>query len=176
MPAQRRTSRVFLRLPTRADEAAFLQHAQRSRSLHAPWTSAPCTPAQYADYLARMEEPANLGFLVCLGPGPSQPHEMTGVINLSQIVHGNFRSAYLGFYAFEGYTGQGLMRDGLSQLVAHAFRKLRLHRLEANIQPGNTASIALVRACGFSQEGLSPRYLKIGGRWRDHERWAIVAP
>ena len=71
--------------------------------------------------------------------------------------------------------GQGLMREGLQAAVRDAFRSLKLHRLEANIQPANAASIALVRACGFSKEGYSPRYLKIGGRWRDHERWAILA-
>jgi ribosomal-protein-alanine N-acetyltransferase len=60
-------------------------------------------------------------------------------------------------------------------VIARAFRTLRLHRLEANIQPGNLASIALVRRLGFRREGLSRRYLKIGGRWRDHERWAILA-
>ncbi|HET9205437.1 MAG TPA: GNAT family protein, partial [Burkholderiaceae bacterium] len=70
---------------------------------------------------------------------------------------------------------QGLMREGLQAVVRHAFTQLKLHRLEANIQPGNVASIALVQACGFSKEGYSPRYLKIAGRWRDHERWAIVA-
>lgn len=166
---------MFLRPPTPADEAAFLHRARRSRMLHAPWTSAPCTTAQYATYLARMEEPGNRGFLVCVGPGPSQSHEMVGVINITQMVLGNFRSAYLGYYAFEGFAGQGLMRQGLSLLITHAFGRLRLHRLEANIQPGNAASIALVRACDFSKEGFSPRYLKIGGRWRDHERWAIVA-
>ncbi len=58
-------------------------------------------------------------------------------------------------------------------MIQLAFREYRLHRLEANIQPDNAPSIALVRGLGFELEGYSPRYLKIGGRWRDHERWAI---
>ena len=66
------------------------------------------------------------------------------------------------------------MSEGLALVLRHAFCELRLHRLEANIQPANAASIALVRRCGFAYEGLSPRYLKVGGRWRDHERWAIT--
>jgi len=66
------------------------------------------------------------------------------------------------------------MAKGLRADVRQAFTKLRLHRLEANIQPTNAPSIALARACGFTKEGYSPAYLKIAGRWRDHERWAIV--
>ena len=68
------------------------------------------------------------------------------------------------------------MHEGVSAVVRHAFTRLKLHRLEANIQPGNAASLALARACGFTREGFLPRYLKISGRWRDHERWAIVKP
>jgi ribosomal-protein-alanine N-acetyltransferase len=67
------------------------------------------------------------------------------------------------------------MREGLALVVRHAFRSLKLHRLEANIQPANVGSIALVKSLRFEREGYSPRYLKIGGRWRDHERWAIRA-
>ena len=59
-------------------------------------------------------------------------------------------------------------------MLRHAFDTLRLHRLEANIQPSNQASIALVRRAGFTREGFSRRYPKINGRWRDHERWAIL--
>ena len=67
------------------------------------------------------------------------------------------------------------MREGLHAVIRHAFKSLKLRRLEASIQPHNTVSVRLVTSCGFSHEGYSPRYLKSGGRWRDHERWAIIA-
>ena len=66
------------------------------------------------------------------------------------------------------------MTEALALVLRHAFHALGLHRIEANIQPGNHRSIALVRRLGFAREGYSPRYLKIGGRWKDHERWAIT--
>jgi ribosomal-protein-alanine N-acetyltransferase len=99
---------------------------------------------------------------------------IVGVVNVSEIVRAAFQSAYLGYYAFRPHAGQGYMTEGLALVLRHAFRSLRLHRLEANIQPGNQPSRALVHGLGFRKEGFSPRYLKIGGRWRDHERWAIV--
>jgi ribosomal-protein-alanine N-acetyltransferase len=66
------------------------------------------------------------------------------------------------------------MSEAIRLILRYAFNDLKLHRLEANIQPGNVASIALVRRAGFVLEGYSRRYLKISGRWRDHERWAIL--
>jgi [ribosomal protein S5]-alanine N-acetyltransferase len=99
---------------------------------------------------------------------------IVGVVNVSEIVRAAFQSAYLGYYAFRPHAGQGYMTEGLALVLRHAFRSLGLHRLEANIQPGNDPSRKLVRRLGFRKEGFSPRYLKIGGRWRDHERWAIV--
>jgi ribosomal-protein-alanine N-acetyltransferase len=119
----------------------------------------------------RASAPEHRSFLVCR----KDTGEIAGVINVSNIIRGVFRNAFLGYYAFAGHEGQGLMKEGLRAVVRHAFRELKLHRLEANIQPANAPSIALARACGFRKEGFSPRYLKIAGRWRDHERWAITA-
>jgi len=169
--ARLQRSRIYLRRVALSDQRAFLAAARASRTLHRPWSRAPSTPRQFRAYVLRMHTPGNHGFLVRLrGTG-----ERVGVINVSNIVLGLFRSGYLGYYGFTGFERQGLMREGLLAVVRHAFKSLRLHRLEANIQPGNAASIALVRSCGFLKEGFSRRYLKVGGRWRDHERWAIIA-
>jgi ribosomal-protein-alanine N-acetyltransferase len=100
---------------------------------------------------------------------------LAGVINITEIVRGFFQGAYLGCYGFVPYIGHGYMSEGLSLVLRRAFRGLRLHRLEANIQPQNKASLRLFSRAGFRKEGFSPRYLKIAGRWRDHERWALLA-
>lgn len=162
---------IRIRHPELKDCSEFLARVRASRELHSPWVAPPSTMAQFTSYVRRMQAPEHCGFLVC----HAQTEEIAGVINVNNIVLGLFRSGYLGYYAFAGFERQGLMREGLQAVIRHAFRKLKLHRLEANIQPGNVASIALVRSCGFSKEGYSPRYLKIAGRWRDHERWAIMA-
>ena len=164
-------SRIHIRPPTRADEREFLAACRASRSLHAPWVRAARSPAEFRAWLQRMKSPVHAAFLVCR----NDTGEVVGVINVSNIVMGLFRSAYLGYYAFGGHERQGFMREGMKAVVRHAFSQLKLHRLEANIQPGNAPSIALARSCGFAKVGYSPRYLKIGGRWRDHERWAILA-
>jgi ribosomal-protein-alanine N-acetyltransferase len=109
-----------------------------------------------------------VSYLICTAEG-----ELAGVVNVSEIVRGAFCSAYLGYYAFVPNDGCGYMRAGLAKAIGLLFGKYRLHRLEANIQPENARSIALVRGLGFTCEGYSSRYLKIGGRWRDHERWAL---
>jgi len=164
-------SRIYLRHPELADQRAFLAAVRASQALHRPWVKPPSTPLQFVSYVQQAIAPAHCGFLVCR----RDDDDLAGVVTISNIVAGAFRSGYLGYYAFAGSAGQGLLGEGLLAAVRHAFRSLKLHRLEANIQPGNVRSLALVQACGFSREGYSPRYLKIGGRWRDHERWAIVA-
>ncbi|MEK7315517.1 MAG: GNAT family N-acetyltransferase [Candidatus Eisenbacteria bacterium] len=150
-------------------ETAFLEAARRSRRLHRPWSSPPTTAARFRRYLAASRRGSDAAYFIL-----SASKELVGIVNVSQVVRGPFRSAYLGYYAFAPHQGRGYMTAGLAAVVNTSFRKLRLHRLEANIQPGNKASLALVKRLGFRNEGYSERYLKIGGRWRDHERWAIT--
>ena len=161
---------VILEAPSVRREVEFLAAVRRSRRLHGSWALSPSTPEAFKHLLRRAREKNRASFFVCLKTG-----ELVGVINVSEIVMGSLRSAYLGYYGFTPYSRKGYMRAGLTLVLDHAFRKLRLHRLEANIQPANEPSRALVRSLGFLLEGFSPRYLNSGGRWKDHERWAITA-
>jgi ribosomal-protein-alanine N-acetyltransferase len=163
-------ARVRLRVLDRADREEFLALARASRQLHRPWTYPPERADQFDDLFARSRRDD----FVCLLAVTRQEDAIAGVFTISQIVRGAFQSAYLGYYANAAFAGQGLMREAMEQVLDHTFGPLALHRLEANIQPGNGPSIALARGAGFRLEGFSPRYLLIGGQWRDHERYAIT--
>ena len=163
--------RVRLKKPSARDERKFLEAARRSRALLRRWSPPLGTPGAYRAYVRRLAKASHEGRFVVL----RESGDLVGVINVSEIVRGPFRSAYLGYYAFVPHAGHGYMTEGLTLALRWAFGGLRLHRVEANIQPGNEPSRALVRGLGFRREGFSRRYLKVAGRWRDHERWALLA-
>jgi [ribosomal protein S5]-alanine N-acetyltransferase len=162
-------ARVVLRPPAAADADEFIAGMRASRALHRPWLYMPETRERYAAYLGRLEDPRAAPFLACR----TEDGAIVGFLNISEIVRGGFKSAFLGYGGVARFAGQGYMTEAMRLVLHEAFVTLALHRLEANIQPGNHASITLAKRCGFELEGFSPRYLKVGGRWRDHERWAI---
>ncbi len=143
------------------------------------WVQPPASAERYAAFVARYgvrarvdpRELTHAGYLVFRRSDDA----LVGVFNLSEIVRGAFQSGYLGYYSFTPHAGEGYMAGGLMLVLAEAFRTLRLHRVEANIQPTNARSMALVERAGFAREGYSRRYVKIAGRWRDHIRFALLA-
>jgi ribosomal-protein-alanine N-acetyltransferase len=160
----------ILAIPSGRRRGEFLAAVARSRKLHGHWTSPPRTTKAFDQYFKRCDLSAHAGYWIMTEAG-----ELAGVVNINEIVRGRFRSGYLGYYAFAPHNGHGYMTEGIRAVVSRAFRALGLHRLEANIQPGNDQSRQLVQRLGFKLEGYSPRYLKIAGKWRDHERWALTA-
>ncbi|MDT9682679.1 GNAT family protein [Streptomyces sp. TRM76323] len=164
--------RVGLR-PFRYEDAdEFTARARESEDLHRPWLFPPATSAAYTAYArALIEDPARCGYLVCERDGGG----IAGFVNINNIVRASFQCGALGYGAFAHAAGRGLMSEALALVLHHAFGPLGLHRLEANVQPGNASSLALVRRAGFRKEGYSPAMLHVDGAWRDHERWAITA-
>ncbi|MGD9020735.1 MAG: GNAT family protein [Lysobacterales bacterium] len=163
--------RTRIQAPGEEDARDFLAAMRDSSGLHYPWVSAPRTRAGWRRYMARLDRDSETGFLV------RRLHDdaICGVINLSAITYDALCSAWISYFGVAGMDGRGYMREGMLLVVRHAFVELGLHRLEANIQPDNLASIALVKSVGFEYEGLARRLLNINGKWCDHERWALLA-
>ncbi|MGB9148797.1 MAG: GNAT family protein [Burkholderiales bacterium] len=162
--------RTHIRPLAARDETEWTRLNRASLDLHRRWFAPPTTPAQFRKYFLGEKTGNKLTLLVCLKSNGA----IIGTISLSQIFYGAFCSCYMGYAVGAPYSKHGYMTEGMRLSLKHAFGTLKLHRVEANIQPGNSASLALVRRVGFQREGYSPRYLKIAGRWRDHERWAML--
>lgn len=166
---------VLLRPPCDADRARWRRVVAASRDFLRPWIDAtsdddPDGDAWFDSTLDASYDERYEKLLVVL----RDRQIPVGAVNFNEIVRGSFQSAYLGYWIGAQYARRGLMTEALGIALHHGFETLGLHRLEANLQPENTASRALVRRHGFTQEGFSPGYLKIGGQWRDHERWALT--
>src|SRR6267142_6882373 len=163
--------RVFLRAPGKNDFEELLALSRASLRLHRGLPYPPRNTEEFATFLERCREPNCVCCFVCRVADGA----ILGSMNVSQIYCGGFQGAYLGYYVGAPFAGQGYMTEAIELILRYAFEHLKLHRLEANIQPENLASLALVKRAGFVREGYSRRYLRIGRRWRDHERWAIIA-
>jgi ribosomal-protein-alanine N-acetyltransferase len=151
------------------DAAELFAAIAGSRELHLPWVDPPESVDELRASLAQPPD-ARLSYGLRTDAG-----DLAGVVNLTAVVRGPFQSCFLSYYALVPHEGRGLMRAGLARVLDLAFGEHGLHRVEANIQPGNERSARLVTSLGFRLEGHSPRYLRIGGEWRDHDHYAITA-
>jgi ribosomal-protein-alanine N-acetyltransferase len=165
-----RAEKIYLRSPEPADFYEFSELMKKSTPRFRGLVGKFKGKKQFEEYLQRCGRDDFYGFLICRG----EDGVVVGNINLFHIVRHGLQSACLGYLVGALHWRQGYATEALQLMLRFAFGKLKLHRVEANIQPGNVPSIALVKRLGFSNEGFSPRYIKIGGKWRDHERWALL--
>ncbi|PYS99025.1 MAG: N-acetyltransferase [Acidobacteria bacterium] len=164
------SKRVYLRGPEPEDCDSLIHLYLSSREHFRGLTNANFDRHRFEQLLVEAAKDTNAYFLVCRVDDDS----IIGSLNFSQIFRKGFQNTYLGYQLFAGFTGNGYMTEAVSLGLRYAFLDLKLHRVEANVQPSNKPSIAVLVRNGFAKEGLSRRYLKINGRWRDHERWAIL--
>lgn len=162
---------VELQIPAMAHKKTFIDFVRRNRNFHEPWVYVSGDPAYFDQYMRRMKMGKMLGFFVLT----KETQDFVGVVNLNSIRLDPFGSGTLGYYAEEQMCGNGYMKEAIKLVLRHSFQKIGLNRVEVNIQPENEASIHLIKAAGFTKEGFSKKYLKIGDEYRDHERWAFLA-
>jgi ribosomal-protein-alanine N-acetyltransferase len=175
------TERLVLRASDPALASAAAAFYRRTRAAHARWNppqaDAMCTVDGQRERLAQTAQAVAAGvsagwWLFLRGDDGTA----IGQTHLSQIARGVFCNAMLGYAIDPAHEGRGLMREALQAVLADAFGRLGLHRVQANVLPENTRSLALLDRLGFEREGLAREYLFIDGAWRDHVLTALRAP
>ena len=163
-------SKIYLVKLKSVHEKEYLKAVQSSLKAIEPWIEIPKTRKTFVKFIKEVSTSSDKAYLV----RRLSDDALIGVVEIRDIFMGIFKCGYLIYYAFDGYIGQGYMKEAIQLTITKAFQKIKLHRLEANIQPNNMSSKGLAKSVGLLYEGYSPKFLKINGEWRDHERWAII--
>ena len=122
----------------RTDGPELVQAHLESRDHHGPWVQPFTTLDGFYSWYGEQVTGANASFIARKG----MSDWIVGVTTLSQIFLKGFQSAYLSYYGMVAFAGRGLMTTAVCLTIDQAFNNIGLHRLEANIQPGNHRSIA----------------------------------
>ncbi|MBX3363907.1 MAG: GNAT family N-acetyltransferase [Phycisphaeraceae bacterium] len=167
---------VFLRPPVEADRGEFVALRQSSKRHLARWEPLPQPGFDpFGDDAFERElrfhrRKDSRRLLICRRADGA----IVGRIGLGAIIRGDLQQCFIGYWIGKRHTGKGYMTEALCLAIQYAFETLGLHRVEVNIQPDNFASRRVAEKAGLRLEGYSLRYLRIGGRWADHERWAVT--
>jgi ribosomal-protein-alanine N-acetyltransferase len=100
---------------------------------------------------------------------------LVGQVTVGGISWGSLRSGYVGYWIDKQVAGRGIMPLAVAMACDYSLNVMRLHRIEINIRPENSASLRVVDKLGVRQEGHRADYLHIDGEWRDHLTFVVYA-
>lgn len=164
------SERVTLRRLTCADREEFVALVEKSSEHLYPWVWLPATCDAFDEYIQRFAESPAECILVCA----ADTEAIVGTVSLTNIVEAPYWRATVGYNSFVAAARRGYMIEAFPLVFKFAFEDLGLHRLEADIQPTNEASLTFAERVGFQYEGFSREFIYIGNEWTDHERWAAI--
>ncbi len=152
---------------------AILPEPGNTWDVTAPREEKNLTKAAFAKILnaqkQRRDEDYFFDFAIFLKDGT-----IVGGVSLMDISRQVFQNAYLGYRIFNNHWGKGYGKEGIKAAVQIAFEDLKLHRVEAGIEPRNKRSIAVAKSIGLRREGRSKKRLFLRGQWLDMELYAAT--
>ncbi|GED70546.1 putative ribosomal-protein-alanine acetyltransferase [Brevibacillus reuszeri] len=175
---QLHTDSIYLRPLREQDAAELLELRMSNQNFLAPFE--PIRPASFLTLEGQQQQVAQAildfenGTGFAFGVFLSEKDEMIGRVALSNVVHGVWQNATLGYFMDQSCNGRGYTTAAVGLVLQYAFTKAKLHRVQAGVMPRNLGSIRVLEKNGFRYEGLSLRYLQIYGTWEDHNMYAIT--
>ncbi|MGB5952797.1 MAG: GNAT family protein [Ornithinimicrobium sp.] len=167
---------ITLRPLQRDDKRCWQDLRSRNRAWLQPWESTPPAGLQSVPSFRRLrrtyDKAAGEGrlvpFVIDVDGAP------VGQMHLFDIQWGSRCSGAAGYWLDQGVTGRGIATWALAMALDYGLTDVGLHRIEVNIRPENTASLAVAGRLGLPEEGLRRSLMHVDGQWRDHRCFAVV--
>lgn len=170
-----KTPRLALRPFTDDDIAAFSCYRSDPQVARYQGWDAPFSLEQAAQFIADMQTatPAEPGEWYQLAFERKTDGQLIGDCAFKSLGE-DPRQAEIGFTLARPHHGQGYASEGVGCLLQYLFSDLNLHRVRANCDPQNTASIRLMKKLGMRHEGRWVKSLWFKGHWADEDWFAIL--
>lgn len=104
-----------------------------------------------------------------------EPNIIIGSVNFSNIVHGPFSRASIGYKFDSAFHGNGYAYEACLPAIETLFSNYKIHRIDARVAPDNLPSIKLLERLGFVYEGIEYKGVEVNGTFRDHFRYGKLA-
>lgn len=168
------TARLHLRCIT-SDDAVELYYLRSNKKVLQYLDRAPLTSEKEAGsfikiILAQLQKNEGILWVITFKDNPGK---MIGTIGYWRIVKEHYR-AEIGYLLRPDEWGKGIMKEAMCKVTQYAFKQMRLHSIEANINPGNLASAALLESCGFKKEGYFRESFYFNGVFSDAAIYSLV--
>ncbi|MEO6328855.1 MAG: GNAT family protein [Ginsengibacter sp.] len=100
---------------------------------------------------------------------------LIGTICFWNINKEHYRSE-IGYALHPGYQGKGIMQQALIAVLDYGFKTMKLHSIEANVNPCNISSINLLERNNFIREGYFKENFCYDGKFSDSAIYSLIAP
>lgn len=169
---------IYIRLFEPSDAEALLVLYNRNRAFFQGFTPTRedsfYTLDKQLSLIALWNEDRKKGSKYAFGIFLLQNDQLIGDISLFEVVRGPLQKGMIGYCLDQQYNGKGFITEAIKLIIAYAFEKENLHRLEAGVMPHNGGSIRALEKAGFQREGIARKNVKINGEWQDHQMLSLL--
>jgi [ribosomal protein S5]-alanine N-acetyltransferase len=102
-----------------------------------------------------------------------KPDTVIGNISFWRIINQHYR-AEVGYMLHPDYWNKGLMKEALLTVIDFGFNEMKLHSIEAHINPENTVSGILLEKCGFVREAYFKEVFYFRGKFTDSAVYSLL--
>ncbi|MBD2252960.1 GNAT family N-acetyltransferase [Nostoc parmelioides FACHB-3921] len=169
------TSRLQLREFKGSDKLAFARYrSDPAIAKYQNW-DIPYSEAAAADFIESLQQltPGILGEWYQLAIELKATGEMIGDCAFC-ILADDSKQAEIGFTIAQTHQGKGYATEAVTCLLEYLFKNQNLHRVRANCDPENIASIKLLKRVGMRLEGHFIKSLWFKNNWVDELWFAIL--